>query len=141
MDDPLGVSRSETGCDLDRVIDGFSDRKGAMGQLRVERVAFEQLGHNEWLALMRAHIVNDQNVRMIEGGGRIAFQLEAPKSIRIRCVRGRQELDGDSAMQALITRPINFAHPARAKGSLNLVRAKADAWLEWHGVELALYAV
>ena len=45
----------------------------------------------------------------------------------------RQDLDGDGAVQTGIAGLVDLAHPARAEGGLDLIRAERRARREWHG--------
>ena len=64
---------------------------------------------------------------MVQRGERLRLALEPGDPVRIGGERVGQDLDGDVAIEPRVTRPIDFAHPAGAKGGDDLVRTNAGA--------------
>ena len=58
MDDAGAVSGVERGGDLDGDLQGLIDRKRALCESRLERLAVEQLHHQERLAVVIANVQN-----------------------------------------------------------------------------------
>src|SRR5262245_61077264 len=93
---------------------------------RAQRVAFEEFG-DEIRRLTNGHIKDGEDVRMGEGGDRTSFLFEPTTPGGIPSDRLGQHLNRHIATEPWIPRSIDFAHPARAKGGLNLVWAEASA--------------
>lgn len=81
--------------DLHGVVDGFALRRYAAGEQGVQAFAFEQLGDQEWRALVPADIVDGKNVGMAERGNGAGFLLEAAEMVGIGGERCRQNLGWD----------------------------------------------
>ena len=62
---PGSVAR-ETPGDLDGVVDGLRDGQGDLGHALAQRLAFQQLRDQVGATLVGAHVVNDEDVRVIE---------------------------------------------------------------------------
>jgi len=69
---------------------------------------------------------------VIQHGRRARFLLEAPQPLGVGAERGGQHLDRHVAPEPRIARPIHFAHPTRADGGLDLVRAETCAGAQGH---------
>jgi hypothetical protein len=72
-------------------------------------------------------IVDGNNVRMIKGGGRTRFLLEASKTIGVPGKRRRQNLNRDITIEARVVGTIDLAHTACAERSGYFVRADPRA--------------
>ena len=70
---------------------------------------------------------------MVQRSDRAGFLLEAAQAVTIVGQGTRQDFDGDVALQPRVACAVNFAHTARAKKRLNLVRAKFCSRGESHG--------
>ena len=115
MDDPFRVRRGQTCGDLPRVLNRLAQGSAPSLELRAQLLAFQQFGDDERRAIVRADVVNGQDVRMIERRGRARFLLEAAQPVSVFGERGGQNLDCDFAVEARVTRAVDFAHPARAE--------------------------
>ena len=83
--------------------------------------------------------VDVRDVRMIERREDFRFALEAGEPLGIRRDRGRQDLDGDLALQLRVGRPIHLAHPACADLGGDFVGAEARAGSEGQSLRRGLY--
>src|SRR5215472_1447670 len=92
----------------------------------LERLTFEQLRDDVGHAVLRVHVIDDDDVRMIQGGGGTRLQLEATQTIRIRTESSRQHFNCDVPAQARIARPIYLPHTAGANRGEHFVRAEAN---------------
>ena len=63
--------------DLERVADRSSGREGSSSQARAKRLAFEQLGDDVGRALVRADVMDRQDVGMIQCSRGLRLLLEA----------------------------------------------------------------
>ena len=66
-------------------------------------------------AALRAHFVNRENVRMIEGRSRAGLVLKASQSFLVVCKFRRQSLDRNLAAELGVFSEIYFAHAAHAE--------------------------
>jgi hypothetical protein len=81
------------------------------GRCRGERLSFQVFHHQEFDAVVRAHVVERADVRVIQrrNGSRFAFEAFAEGGIG---GEGRgQDLDGDRSIEARIAGAIDVARP------------------------------
>jgi hypothetical protein len=76
---------------------------------------------------VRAHVVNGEDVGMVDGAQHAGFVLEALQAVGIAGKGFGQDLDRDVAGQTGVACSIDFSHTARAQGRLNLVGAQFRA--------------
>jgi hypothetical protein len=70
---------------------------------------------------------------MIQAGNNFGFALESLTARRIVGEMRWENLDGDSAVQPRIPRPVHFPHPAHAERRDDLVGTQFDAIGQRHG--------
>src|SRR2546423_10499667 len=121
MNDSLIVRRRQAMSDLHRVLDGLAPGQRTAGQTSAERRAFEKFGDKVRGAVMRTHVVNRENIGMIECPRRSRLLFKPAQAIGILADKPGQDLDGYVALQARISGTIHFAHSARPKQCDNLV--------------------
>ena len=121
MDDSLLVRRGQALRDLHGVFDRLADGKGAARKPRAQRLALEQLGHDVRRAVVGAEVVDRGDVRMVQRPGCLRLLFEAPQTVRVLRVRSGQDLDRNIALQPLVARAIDLAHPARPDRAEDLV--------------------
>ena len=119
--------------DLDGVVDGFLRRQGS-AELFAEGFALQKLRDDEGAAFVRADVVDDEDVGVIELGGGAGFLLEAREAVGIRGEAGVNDLDGDVAPESRVPRPVDLAHAAGAEGREDLVGAEPGARLHLSGL-------
>src|ERR1700758_5285705 len=74
----------------------------------------QQLCDNIGSGAFKPDVVDRQNVGVVESGGGAGFLLEAPQMIGIITGGWADELQGNVASQAFVSRAKDLAHPARA---------------------------
>jgi hypothetical protein len=94
-------------------------------------MAFEQLRYDVRSTVVRADIVDGEDVRMVEGAGNPGLLLEAAEPLGIGDFLG-ENLDRDLALQARVTGAVDLAHAPRSEPPHDLVRAESKACLESH---------
>ena len=57
----------------------------------------------------------------------LALPVRTFQTARLACYFGGEHLNRDVTSKARVARPIDFAHPARANGVDDLIRAEAGA--------------
>src|SRR5439155_12986909 len=72
---------------------------------------------------VRPDVVHAEDIRMIEGAGRLRFFGESPLLHRVG-TGAREHLDGDVALQTGIAAAIHFAHSACTQQGDDLIRAE-----------------
>jgi len=92
----------------------------------LRRFALNVLHHQ----VIRAHIMQRADIRMIQRGHRPRLQLEALGKPFVR------DLDRDNSLQPRVASLVDFAHPARADALDNLVRSQAVARGKSHKLDL-----
>ena len=132
MHDAARMRGVEAVRDLHGVFHQFVDRNRTPADAPAERLAVEKFGHEVRLRLVRADVVDGDDVGMLEGGGGARFLREAAQPVGIARGPGRQDLDGDVALEARVTRPIHLAHAATADVGDDFVRAESGAERECH---------
>ena len=114
MHDPPGVGRPESLRDLDPVAQNLVERKRPPRQPPGQRLALQQLHHQEVDVTLPADVVEGADVRVIQARDRPGLAREAGESLGIlRHVR-RQDLHGDVTPEPGVPRPVDLAHPSRA---------------------------
>jgi hypothetical protein len=83
-------------------------------------------------------VVNRQDVRMRDGRDGFGFPLEALAQQRVASERRRENLDDNSAIEAAVAHPIDFAHAARPDRRHDFVRTEPCAWRNRHVGEARL---
>jgi hypothetical protein len=97
MHDAPGVRRGETPGDLLRPVHGLRLRDRPAVELPAQRLALEQLGDRVRDAVLRAEVVDREDVRVRQRGDRLSLALEARERVRIRRQVRRKDLDRDVA--------------------------------------------
>jgi hypothetical protein len=134
MHDPFGVRGGERlGC-LSRDQKRLVERDRATRHAPREVLSRDQLHHQQETALELLEAVDVGDVRVIQGGERPGFALEARTSRRIRSQRVGQNLDRHVATKPGVVSAIHFTHPARAERADDFVRTEtvSDAEAQWH---------
>jgi len=86
--------------DLHAPIGEFPERHGSGLESRTQRLALEQLGHEKRTGVRGPHVVEREQIGMIQRADRPYFLFEATQPIRIVREEGRQDLDRDVASEA-----------------------------------------
>ena len=83
---------------------------------------------------MRSHVIHRDDVRVIQEGGGARFLSEPRQPQVVGRKAGRQDLQGDVAVQARVARLIDVAHPAAGDQIVHLVGSEMGAGLKVHSV-------
>ena len=121
MDDAGFVRGFERVGDLDGVLDGARRRQRTPRQHLRERLAAHVLHDDEIEAVGGVDLVNRDDVRMNERGGRARLADEPFVLPGFLTAASGQDLDGDLALEARIDGAPHFSHAARAKARGDLV--------------------
>ena len=134
MNDPFVVRGAESTRDLTRILERLARRAGRprAGDWRSD-VAFEHLRDDERRAVVRADVVDGEDVRVVELAGRARFLLESSQPAAIGCVRVEDQFDRDVASEAWIARAIHLAHAAGAEPADDLIGTDAGPNRNRHG--------
>ena len=132
MHDSTAMRRLQARRDLSSITQDLIQRQRPTPQTLGQRLAFQQLHHEIAHAILRAHVMQLANVRMIQrrDGARLTF--EALSCISLVGHVSRKNLDGNAAVEPGIAGAIHFAHAARSKRPENLVRPKPCAGRQPH---------
>jgi hypothetical protein len=136
VDDPALVRGGEPPRDLDGVLDGLARGEPADTDLRAERVALQPLRDDVRQRLVRAHVVDGEDVRVVERARGPRLLLEAAETVRTARRRLRQHLDGDLTAEPRVPRAVDLAHAAGPEGPADLVHADARSRLQSHVLEV-----
>ena len=132
VDDAFVMRGGQSLGDLARIVDGFARRERGSAQPAPEGLALEQLRHDVRRALVRAHVVDRQDIGMIQLTGRARLLLEAMQPARILRERLGDQLDRHLAPEPWIPRAVDLAHAAGTKPSDDLIRTDAGTGRECH---------
>jgi hypothetical protein len=83
VDDVLGVGGLEASCRLQRVAEDLLDGGRAARDELAEVLALEELRDDVRLALVGPHVVDGEDVGVIQGGHRLGLLLEAAEATRV----------------------------------------------------------
>ena len=134
VDDRLVVRRGEPVRHLQRVVHGLARGDRARPQALAQRLALEQLGDEVGSALVVPHVVDDEDVRVVEEPGGAGLVLEAVAARRVGGDARRQHLDRHRAPEARIAGAVHLAHPPGPQAPEDLVRPDVIARVEGHPV-------
>jgi hypothetical protein len=135
VDDAGAMSGAQRASHGDRDVDPCLQIDPAACKALLQRFALQQL-HDEIRVTVAniADVVKGADVRMLEGGDRAGFALEAVSRLGgLGDIRG-QHLDGDVAIEPRVARLVDLAHAARADRGDDLVRSQACTSRECHRI-------
>src|SRR5581483_11145245 len=140
MHDPFLVRGGESVRDLSRVFDRLANGNAraalvgeAVADLVAERLSFEQFHHDVRGVVVRADVIDRDEVRMIQRAGRTRLDLEAMQPVGIARDELRKNLDGDVALQTAVARRPDLTHSTRTDARANLVRTHSGSRRDLHG--------
>src|SRR5262245_17489694 len=133
MDDSVAVRLVERVRDLRRIAQRLVDRQAPAREAVAERLAFEQLHHQEADAVLLTDVVQRADVRVVQAGDGAGLTLEALAQIWIGREMLGQHFDRDEAIEPAIARSVDLAHAARAKWRHDLVWAERGTGRQRHG--------
>ena len=81
---------------------------------------------------MNAHIVDGQNVGMIQPACGLRLELEAAHAVGVLGEGAGEDFDGDFAFQARVAGTIDFTHPACADERTNLIGSDVSSGCKRH---------
>ncbi len=114
----------ETVGHLDTQIEHFADGQRRARQEVAHRRPFDEFRDDEGRSIVRADVVDRDDVGMIQRARGLRLVEEALLARRIGA-GARQDLDGDRAVQTGIARAIHFAHPAGTQQGDDFIRPEA----------------
>src|SRR5580658_389798 len=124
---------------LHRQLDGFARRHSGRRNALAQSLAFQQFGNDEMNAIHIAHIVNRNDIGMVQGSHRPRFLLESAQTVGIGSDRDRQHLDRNIAQQTSVACTVDFAHSASTDERNYFVGSELSFRSEGHGTA-ELYA-
>ncbi len=140
MRDRLRVGGSKALGHVHCRLDSFPHRQGTLAEPLAQRLAFEKLrdhvgraGGRRIGGAVRAHVVNREDVGVIERGDRPRLALEAPEAVRVAGQGLGQDLDRHLAAEPRVARAVDLAHPPGPDEAEDLVRPEPHAGRKWHG--------
>src|SRR5688572_28294617 len=110
MNDPLTMGMIERVGHLDGVIQHLTQWKRSSRQPLRDRLAIEIFHDKVRKAVLVSHIVDDTNVRVVEGRNRLRLPLETLPTTRMIGQFWRQDLEGDESIETGVPRVIHLAH-------------------------------
>ena len=108
----------------------------ALSRSARQRLAVDQLEHEETLAVRFLEAVNAADMRVVQSGEDLRFTAKPRQALRIVRDAVGQSLQRNVAAEIRVPRPVDLAHPAGAEQRHDLVGAKARAGGERHGDRL-----
>ena len=134
VDDPARVCVREAGGDRRAVASHLVPFEPAAGRERVESLAVDELEHEHGLLLVLDHVVQTDDVGMLEAGERRGLSVEALAQLRILGDPAVQHLQRDVAPEALVARAPDDAHPAPAELLVQAISVGNGRHGSLHGV-------
>jgi hypothetical protein len=132
MDDALLVRRFQRFRDLPGDWQRLVDRDQPLGNAVGEGGALDELHHQRLPARRVFEPVDGGDVWVIQRGEHFGFALKARQPVGVSGQRGREDLDGNLALQLRVRRPVNLPHAARAERPEDVVGAEARAIGQGH---------
>ncbi len=131
---PFVVGGAQPVRDLRAEVERAAQRQPSPREQPVERRAVEELGHDVGEAALDADVEDRDDVGMVEGGRSPGLLLESAQAVDVVGHLGRQHLDRDLAIEALVVGAVDLAHAAGPEWRDDLVRAEARTWGQRHCV-------
>ena len=110
----------------------FRQRDAPAAQTPAERLALDELGRDEVRAVVDVHVVDGDDVRVIEAGGGARLLGEAPKAVLARRIPREQQLERDLALEFRVVGEIDLAHSAGTDQGTDFIAAEAMTGFERH---------
>ena len=133
VDDAAPVRGGQAARDLlRRGSSALRSGSGPRDNRAAQRLAVEQLGDHVRLPVGGADVVDRDDVGIVERRGGARLLLEAVQPVGVGGEVGRQHLDGDVAVEAVVAGAIDLAHPAGAQQADDLVRSEGGSRCEVH---------
>jgi hypothetical protein len=98
-----------------------------------ERLAVDELHRDEDRLARGSDLVDRDDVLVVQRRRRARLLLEALAPVRVGGELRREDLDGDLAPEARVSRAIDLAHPSGAERREDLERTEARSGRERHG--------
>ncbi len=121
MDDPDLVGLGEALGDLRRDREEAAQRQRPRGEELAQRLSLDQLHRDEERAVRLADVVDGQDVRVIQRGGRAGLLLEARAGLAIAGDVGGKDLDGDLPAEPGVASEVDLPHSSGAERGADLV--------------------
>src|SRR5690349_3517312 len=115
MDNASGMRGMETLRDLDAERLHLTNGELPGSELGFERLSFDQLHGDEGVDVRLADVVDDRDVRMIDGARRLGLVDESLLCPGLLGQSLREELEGNEALESGILGLIHYSHPAFAE--------------------------
>ena len=131
VDDVLGVGRLQAPCGLEHVRQDLLGRGRAPRDELSQRLPFEKLGDDVGCPLVGPHVVDGEDVRVIQGGDGARLALEEGEAGGVGGDLLRQDLDRHLATQARVASSVDLAHAAGADEIFDLVRPECAYRQTW----------
>ena len=113
VEDVRLVSGGERARDADRDVDDLADAERLAGVEAVaQRLPFDVLGRDEVPRLLLPHLVDGNDVGVVELRGRARLALEPAHTLGVFGEALRQELQGDFPPQGGVLGEVNLSHAA-----------------------------
>ena len=135
---PFSCAAARPARDLDRDVDRLADRQRRRSRPVAQRLALEQLRDEVRRAVVRADVVERDDVGVGERRDGARLLLEAAQAVRVRRQVAGQDLDRDVAPEARVAGAVDLSHAARTEGRDDLVRTETHAGTECHASPLSL---
>jgi len=121
------MSRTQSLGDLSADAQHFLHRQPSPRSLQpiFERLALEQLHGQKGNAAILAHLINGDDMLMLDGGGQLCLAQETPMELGVGRQRRLHHLERRRPFELGVFRLKNDSHRARSQNLANKVSAKA----------------
>ena len=130
MDDVLPVRAVQGFGHLDAIRHGLVERNLFAREPLRQRLPFDILHDQEVNRALLPDIVQRTDIGVIQLRDDPGLALESLTKLRVVCERGLQDLDGNRAIEAGVTGPVDLSHAAGTDEGLDLIRAEASAGIQ-----------
>ncbi len=141
MDDPPGVCRGQALRERERDLHGAPPRERSLLQPGLECLPLEKLRDGPQDAVLGAHVVDVEDVRVREGRDGAGLPVEPGAGDAVGGQAVREDLDRDVALQPGVAGFPDLAHPSRTERRENLVRTESVACVQCHVASTILVPV
>src|SRR5690242_16552305 len=132
MNNSLVMRGSQAVGNLNGVVNNSARMQRAVTQAITNRNALQKFAHQVWNAIRRAHVIDGEDVGVIESASGPRFLFKPAQAVGIAAEGARQDLDGNVPAQSRVAGPIHLTHAALTKWGDDLVGAEFGAGNKGH---------
>src|ERR1035438_10434119 len=140
MNDAGLVRGGERAAGLDGVVERLGKGEGPSVDLLAEGLAIDEFSSDERDIAGLPDVVDGDDVGVVESGSGTGFLSETENPLGVLCRLGREQLQGDFAIEASVLSEVDFAHAAPSEQTGEAVGTEGGTICGLEGHEVPILA-